>query len=595
MQPRSTRPNDRVYPANGRLRGYAGRRPAKDNAVIVGVGAAARPEARGQILTDNSSKGYDGIVVVVGRKSGARSHRLPISVIHSSVRGALHRATAGSFPVLKRVGNFFLNRGDGTDESISVIHSPVREAVHRATAVCSPVLKRVGDFFLNPSDGAGESRADGAGLKAYILRSFERERVAGRRVLAAALIVAGGWATFVPLSGAVVISGTVVTESNIKNIQHQSGGIIARIAVRDGMRVREGDLLAKLDDTQVRANFQVVTTQLDEIRARIARLTAERDDRTGRALLRPVTFTNREDDREQLLTSESSLLRARADARKSQRGLLRNRIDQLNQEISGLDAQIKSKRTQSELIGRELEGIQSLYDKGLTTLPRLTSLQREAARLDGERGQLVSTIAETRAKISESELQLVKLDQDFRADVMKDLREAQDKEAELAERVVAARDQLDHIDLRAPTAGIVHQLSVHTIGGVVRPAEVIMVIVPESDELQIDARLPANEIDQVYRGQRTLVRFSAFNQRTTPELSGVVSHVSADITRDAQSNISYYTVRISLPGEELARLSGLQLISGMPAEVFVQTGSRTMMSYLFKPINDQLHRMFRER
>jgi len=208
---------------------------------------------------------------------------------------------------------------------------------------------------------------------------------------------------------------------------------------------------------------------------------------------------------------------------------------------------------------------------------------------------LVSTIAETRAKISESELQLVKLDQDFRADVMKDLREAQDKEAELAERVVAARDQLDHIDLRAPTAGIVHQLSVHTIGGVVRPAEVIMVIVPESDELQIDARLPANEIDQVYRGQRTLVRFSAFNQRTTPELSGVVSHVSADITRDAQSNISYYTVRISLPGEELARLSGLQLISGMPAEVFVQTGSRTMMSYLFKPINDQLHRMFRER
>src|SRR5262249_16320992 len=283
-----------------------------------GVGGAARREARGQILTDNSSKGYDGIVVVVGRKSSARSNRLPISVIHSSVREAVHRATAGSFPVLKRVGNFFLNRGDGTDESLSVSHSPIREAIHRTTAVCLPVLKRVGDFFFNPSGGAGDSRTDGAGLKAYILRSFERERVAGRRVLAAALIVAGGWATFVPLSGAVVISGTVVTESNIKNIQHPSGGIIARIAVRDGMRVREGDLLAKLDDTQVRANFQVVTTQLDEIKARIARLTAERDDRDGRALLRPVTFTNREDEREQLLTAESSLLRARADARKSQ-------------------------------------------------------------------------------------------------------------------------------------------------------------------------------------------------------------------------------------------------------------------------------------
>ena len=189
----------------------------------------------------------------------------------------------------------------------------------------------------------------------------------------------------------------------------------------------------------------------------------------------------------------------------------------------------------------------------------------------------------------------MRFDQDFRAEVMKDLREAQDKEAELTERVVAARDQLNRIDIRAPTAGIIHQLSVHTIGGVVGPAEVIMVIVPESDELQIDARLPANDIDQVYKGQSTLVRLSAFNQRTTPELSGVVSHVSADITRDAQSNATYYTVRISLAGDELARLGGRQLISGMPAEVFVQTGSRTMMSYLFKPIKDQLHRMFRER
>jgi len=222
-------------------------------------------------------------------------------------------------------------------------------------------------------------------------------------------------------------------------------------------------------------------------------------------------------------------------------------------------------------------------------------LQREAARLDGERGQLISTIAETHSKISESELQLVKLDQDFRAEVMKDLREAQDKEAELIERVVAAKDQVSHIDLRAPATGVVHQLSVHTIGGVVTPAEVLMVIVPEADELQIDARLPANEIDQVHKDQNTLVRFSAFNQRTTPEFSGTVSHVSADITRDPQSNVKYYTVRVSLPGREFARLGERRLISGMPAEVFIQTGSRTMMSYLFKPISDQLHRMFRER
>lgn len=562
MRPHSIRPDNRVQ-SSGRIRGYVGRRPATGDSAVRDAGAPARPEAHGEILTDNSSKRYDSIAVVVGRKSvprsrgksGPRSHGLQIPTIHLDVGQAMHRAAAG----------------------------------------CLPFLKRVGDFFHNRSDGRGSDQADAAGLTAYILRSFESERRAGRRVLAVALLVGGGWASLVPLSGAVVIPGTVITESNIKKIQHPTGGVIASISVGDGVHVREGDILAKLDDTQVRANFQVVTKQLDEIRARISRLTAERDGREERPLLRAVALPNHEEGKAELLTTENSLFKARADARKSQKELLRNRIDQLNEEITGLDAQIKSKQTQFELIGQELEGIQVLYDKHLTPLTRLTSLQREAARLDGERGQLVSAIAETRAKISESELQLVKLDQDFRADVVKDLREAQDKEAELAERVVAARDQLNHIDLRAPTAGIIHQLSVHTIGGVVGPAEVIMVIVPESDVLQIDARLPANEIDQVYKGQSTLVRFSAFNQRTTPEFRGIVSHVSADITRDTKSDTSYYTVRISLPGDELARLNELQLISGMPAEVFIQTGSRTMMSYLFKPINDQLHRMFRER
>ena len=467
--------------------------------------------------------------------------------------------------------------------------------MNRAATGYVVLFKRACDLILDRKDGKVADEVDDTGLKAYLMRSFESERRIGRRVLAVAVVVGGGWATLAPLSGAVVIPGTVISETNIKKIQHPTGGVIANIAVNDGMRVREGDILARLDDTQVRANAQVVTKQLEEIRARIGRLTAERDGHDGPASFGEAALEKREKGAEQLLTLENSLFKARADARKSQKELLRNRIDQLNEEITGLDAQIKSKRTQFELIGQELEGVQALYDKHLTPLTRLTSLQREAARLDGERGQLVSTIAETRAKISESELQLLKLDQDFRAEVMKDLREAQDKEAELAERVVAAKDQLNHIDLRAPTAGVIHQLSVHTIGGVVTPAEVLMVIVPEADELQIDARLPANDIDQVYKGQNTLVRFSAFNQRTTPELSGVVSHVSADTTKDAQSNATYYTVRISLAGNELARLGGRQLVSGMPAEVFVQTGSRTMMSYLFKPINDQLHRMFRER
>jgi len=237
--------------------------------------------------------------------------------------------------------------------------------------------------------------------------------------------------------------------------------------------------------------------------------------------------------------------------------------------------------------------VDSLFQKGLVPLTRKTSLQREAARLDGERGQVVSAIAEAKSKISESELQVVRIDQEFRSEVMKDLREAQDKEAELVEKSIAANDLLKRVDLRSPTNGIVHQLSAHTIGGVIAAGEVIMEIVPASDELQIEAKLPPQNVDQVHTGQQAYIRFSAFNQRTTPQLEGVVSYVSADLSRDrANTNITYYTVRVTLPPSERQRLGSLQLVSGMPVEVFLQTGTRTMMSYLLKPLTDQLSRTF---
>jgi membrane fusion protein, type I secretion system len=561
VQRYSVRQNDRKQRPN-RSSPYGPRPTADEAAVLDGATPARKRAGHQKIATKNLSGSYGSVAVVVGKKSDSHAELSRIPASHSRASEALTRAS-------------------GT--------------LTRAAAGSAAVLKRAYDSAFNSSDRYLIDEGDHSGLKAYLIRSLENQRRTGRRVLAIALTVGAGWATFVPLSGAVIIPGTVVSETSVKKIQHPTGGVIAGIFVSDGMDVGEGDILVRLDDTQVRSNFEVVATQLEEIRARISRLTAERDGRDDQPLTRNAAVRSRADDNEQLLTMESSLFKARADARRSQRELVRSRISQLNEEIVGLDAQTKSKQTQSDLIAQELEGIQALYEKRLTPLTRLTSLQREAARLDGERGQLISTIAETRSKISELELQLVKLDQDFRADVIKDLREAQDKEAELIERVVAAKDQVSHIDLRAPATGVVHQLSVHTIGGVVTPAEVLMVIVPEADELQIDARLPANEIDQVHKDQNTLVRFSAFNQRTTPEFSGTVSHVSADITRDPQSNVKYYTVRVSLPGREFARLGERRLISGMPAEVFIQTGSRTMMSYLFKPISDQLHRMFRER
>jgi HlyD family secretion protein len=468
-------------------------------------------------------------------------------------------------------------------------------AIHRMFSFCIAQVAHGGEFVLDRARGVSLDEVEGVGLTGRLIHSMRSEFRTGLWVLVIAAVFAGGWATLVPLSGAVMIPGTVIVQSNIKKVQHQTGGIVSAILVQDGTHVREGDVLVELDATQVRTNLAVISKQLDEARARIKRLTAERDGRDVPPSSQKAEAGQNPSNAAQVLDSEASLFTARSDARRSQKELMRNRIGQLNQEIIGMEAQIRSKQTQSELIARELEGVQTLYDKHLTPLTRLTSLQRDAARLDGEREQLVSAIAETRAKISESELQLVKLDQDFRADVMKDLRDIQDKEAELSERVVAARDLADRIDIRSPARGVIHELAVHTVGGVVAPGEAMMVVVPDTDELQIEGRLPTNEIDQVRTGQTALVRFPAFNQRTTPAVRGVISLVSANTSHDPQSTAAYYTVRASLLPDELARLSGMHLVSGMPAELFVVASSRTMMSYLFKPISDQLGHMFRER
>jgi membrane fusion protein, type I secretion system len=436
---------------------------------------------------------------------------------------------------------------------------------------------------------------DRADLAGCVRRDFDDALRTGLRVLLVGGGLAGGWAVLVPLSAAVMVAGTLVVESNVKKIQHQTGGIVAQIPAQDGMHVKEGELLVRLDEVQVRANLQVLAKQLDQTRVRIARLIAERDGTEEPKLPHELATRTDNKDIEELFASETSLFKARASARQNQKELLRGRIAQLEEEIVGLNAQSKSKTAQLELISTELQGVQGLYEKQLVPLMRLTALQRDAARLDGEQGQLISTIAETRSKISEAELQITRIDQDLRAEVMKDLRDAQDKEAELGERIVAARDQLNRIDIRAPTAGVVHQLSVHTIGGVIAPAEVIMEIVPDTDDLQVQAKLQPNDIDQVRVDQKAFVRFSAFNQRTTPQLEGVVSYVSADLSRERQNDAAFYTVKVRIPGHERRRLGNLQLVSGMPAEVFLQAGSRTMMSYLLKPITDQLQRTFSER
>ena len=453
-------------------------------------------------------------------------------------------------------------------------------------------------FLVNRDGLAHNDNAPGDTLTLRTRRSFERELRVGLRVLLAGLVLGGGWMTLMPLAGAVVVPGNLVVQSNVKTIQHPTGGVVAEIPVHNGMRVAVGDLLLRLDPTQAQASLQVVSKQLDESRARIARLIAERDGLPQPEVPAELAGRLEENAVKDLLVSEETQFKARASARYSQKDLLQSRVAQLGEQIGGLDAQVASKAKQLELIAGELTGVQDLYDKRLVPITRLTTLQREAARIEGERGQLISAIAETKAKVGEAQLQIVRIDQDFRTEVVKELGEVQGKEGELVQRGVAARDMLDRIELRAPTSGIVHQLAAHTVGGVIKAGDAIMEVVPDSDDLQVEARLQPNDIDQVRVGQKALIRFSAFNQRTTPQIVGLVSFVSADVSHDqtaSAANVSFFTVRMTLPEDELRRLAGLQLVSGMPAEVFMQTGSRTMMSYLMKPITEQLQRAFVER
>jgi HlyD family secretion protein len=445
--------------------------------------------------------------------------------------------------------------------------------------------------------GGSESALSHEGTASLALRtrwSFENELRMGLRILLVAVVLGGGWFVFVPLAGAVVVPGNLVVQSNVKSIQHPTGGVVAEINVQNGTRVQAGDLLVRLDKTQAESSLQVVDKQLDEMRAREARLIAERDDRGAVDFPEQLIARSADENVKSLIATENALFKTRFSTRQSQKDLLQSKISQFTEEISGLTAQTDSKAKQIELITGELAGVQDLFDKHLVPLTRLTALQRDAARIEGERGQLTSSIAETKSKIGEAQLQIVRTDQDFRADVVKQLSEVQSKESELVERSVAAHDMVNRIEIRAPTSGSVQQLAAHTIGGVIKAGETIMEIVPDADDLQIEAHVQPKDIDHVKTGQSAFVRLSAFNQRTTPQIHGTVSYVSADIGQDKQTNSSSYTVRVTLPEDERRRLNGQQLVPGMPAEVFVQTGSRSMMSYVFEPINDQMRRAFVE-
>jgi HlyD family secretion protein len=429
------------------------------------------------------------------------------------------------------------------------------------------------------------------------LHSIQRYIIAGVVIVAFVTFGIGGWAATTQLSGAVIGQGVVVVDSSVKKVQHATGGIVAELRVRDGDRVKAGDILVRLDETQTLANATIITTSFDELLARQARLEAERDNADQivfpKALLERARDSNSEAGR--AIAAERALFDLRRQARSGQKAQLRERKAQLQDEIKGYLGQAEAKQKEVDFVHQELEGVRTLWQKNLVPITRLTALERDTARLEGERSQLSGMTAQAKGKIAEIELQIIQVDQDLRSEVGKDLIEARSKLSELAERKTAAFDLLNRIDIRAPQTGRVHELAVHTVGGVISPGEQIMLIVPDADALAVEVKIAPRDIDQVYVGQAASMRFAAFNQKTTPEVEGEVSMVSADLTEDRRTGTSFYTTRVLLKAEELARLGDARLVPGMPVDVFIKTPGRTALSYLTKPLRDQAERAFKER
>jgi len=397
----------------------------------------------------------------------------------------------------------------------------------------------------------------------------------------------------VSISGAVVATGTVTTEGNYKTVQHLDGGIIAKILVRNGDRVKAGEVLLRLDPTATQAALAVTTARINDQLVQLARLEAERDRRDSLALPPSIAATP-DPAIGKILAAQKSLFEARKASRLGEQSVLTQRLEQLAAEQAGAIAQLGSKARELELNARELAAVQPLYEKGYANQQRLGTLQRENARLEGEVSRLRSDNARAQSAIAETQLKMVQAEKEFTQSVVDELRKVQAALAELEENRKAQCDKAARIEIRSPRAGRVHALAAHTEGGVIEPAKPILQIIPEGEKLLVEAQVPPQEIDKVRKDMHATVRFPAFNARTTPKLEARVVGVSAAQLNDPQGR-AYFTAQVEIEASEMPKLgAGHELLPGMPAEVYIETGARSILSYFLKPLEDAASRSMRE-
>ena len=414
-------------------------------------------------------------------------------------------------------------------------------------------------------------------------------RVSLGLLLAVALVAGcGGWAATANLNGAVIANGAVKVDRNVKAVQHRDGGIIKDIKVREGDVVSKGQVLIVLEDVQTRAELLIVEAQIADLIGRRARLHAERDGSDHVEF--PVGYSDGK-------TADPGAGHARLFAgnlahRKSQVEQLEFQITQLGEEIRGLESQLQGKVGELRLVEIEYGKLKPLFERGLIENSRIYAMERERARMTGERGGFEASMARAKARISEIKLQVIAIEQNGRTEAQRELSDVETKLSEAQERRIAIDDRLLRTEIRSPIDGTVNELSVHTVGGVITPAERLITLVPHGAELKVEARIAPADIDQVSIGQPARLKFSTFNQSITPEFKGIVSHVSPATARDASTNQTYYVAEIEIT-DDLSKL-GRKLKPGMLVDIFITTELRTALSFLVRPVTDKFNRAFRE-
>lgn len=400
------------------------------------------------------------------------------------------------------------------------------------------------------------------------------------------------YTTVVSISGAVIAPGRVTVEGNYQQVQHLDGGIVKEILVKNGDRVRQGDVLLRLDATLAEANLAVARQRVRDLALQTARLESERDRRATIAL--PASLDAADPETQRLYAAQKSLFEARRTTRYGEQSVLQERRSQLGGDIRGQQSQLDATLKQIAINERELGTLRPLYEKGYVNQQRMAPLERESARLEGEAGRLKSEISKSQGAIMEIELRIAQSEKSFTSEVIDELRRIEASLAEQLETEKAQADRLARIVVRAPRSGRVHAMQSHTIGGVVTPASPIMQVIPDDDRLIVTAEVRPQDVDKVRAGQNATLRFPAFNSHTTPTIEGRVVRVSpAEI--NVQGGHSYYTAEVEIGSDQLARLPARQaLVPGMPAEVYMATQSRTILSYLMKPLLDSLSHTFRE-